>query len=78
MKKKSTHFISYLEIGDFATSALILYGFVLYGMTRIGKTATAHLLAGNPLKGIKKDGHEMVDTTTNRNNKAKIGNSSNS
>lgn len=47
-------------------------------MTRIGKTATAHLLAGNPLKGFKKDGHEMVVTTTDRNNKAKIGNSSNS
>lgn len=57
---------------------LILYGFVLYGMTRIGKTATAHLLAGNPLKGIKKDGKEMVDTTTSKNFKAKIGNTANS
>ena len=67
-----------MEIGDFATSALILYGFVLYGMTRIGKTATSHLLAGNPLKGIKKDGQDMVNITTKRNFKAKIGNTSNS
>lgn len=47
-------------------------------MTRVGKTATAHLLAGNPLKGIKKAGHEMVVTTTKRNSNAGIGNSGNS
>jgi hypothetical protein len=36
-------------------------------MTRIGKTASAHLLAGNPLKGFKKGGQEMVDVTTSKN-----------
>jgi hypothetical protein len=67
-----------LENGDLATTALILYGFVLYGMTRIGKTATAHLLSGNPLKGFKKGGQEMVDVTTSKNSNSKIGNTMNS
>lgn len=70
--------MSDLEIGDLATRFLISYGFVLYGMTRVGKTATSHLLAGNPLKGFWKNGSDMVDVTISKNSKAKIGNTMNS
>jgi len=65
-------------MGDLATASLIIYGFVLYGMTRIGKTATAHLLSGNPLRGIKKGGQDMVITSTSKNSRAKIGPTMNS
>jgi hypothetical protein len=34
-------------------SKIIDNGFILYGQTRAGKTATGHILSGNPLKGAK-------------------------
>lgn len=49
-----------LEKGDFGLSKLIKYGYILYGQTRSGKTATAHLLSGNALKGIKIGGDDKV------------------
>ncbi len=57
---------------------LIEYGIVLYGQTRDGKTTSAQLICGNPVKGIKFNGKEMVITVTTRNSKAKIGNTTNS
>ena len=57
--KKSRHypqimeFTSNLEKGDFGLARLIKYGYILYGQTRDGKTATGHILSGNPLKGVK-------------------------
>jgi hypothetical protein len=37
-----------------------------------------HFLSGNPLRGIRFNGEDMVETSTSRYNKAKIGNSMNS
>jgi len=55
-----------------------MYGWILYGQTRTGKTATGHFLSGNPLRVIKVGGEFMLETTTCRNKGAKIGNSMNS
>lgn len=63
-----------LEKGDFGLSKLIKFGYILYGQTRTGKTATAHLLSGNALKGVKIGGDEKVETVTSKNRNAKIGN----
>ena len=63
-----------LEKGDIALTKLIYYAFVLYGQTKTGKTVAGHFLSGNSLKGGKIKGEEVVEATTSRNRKAKIGN----
>jgi len=55
-----------------------MYGWILYGQTRTGKTATGHFLCGNPLRVVKIGGEDMLENTTSRNIDAKIGNSMNS
>ena len=67
-------FISSLQKGDISLSNIIQYAIVLYGQTKTGKTASSHQIVGNPLKGVKKDGEIMVEPTTDRNRKARIGN----
>lgn len=69
---------SNFEKGDLTISKLIQFGFILYGPTRAGKTSMGHLLSGNPLRGIRINGEDMVETSTSRNKKARIGNSMNS
>lgn len=72
-KRKILEFFSSLELGDLGLSRLIKFGFILYGMTRIGKTATSHLLSGNALKGQKGKGNDILDVATTKFKKAKIG-----
>lgn len=67
-----------LEKGDLAISQLIDWGYILYGQTKTGKTATAHFVSGYPLRGFRKDGQDMVDLVTANNKKAEIGNQRNS
>jgi hypothetical protein len=59
-------------------SKLILYGFIIYGDTRAGKTALAHVLSKNSIRGVKINGEIMAIPTTAKNKNAKIGNTMNS
>lgn len=49
-----------LEKGDFGIKKIIKYGFAVYGQSRDGKTASAQLICGNSVKGVKVEGKEMV------------------
>lgn len=54
---------------------LIKYGYIIHGQTKCGSTATAHILCGNPLKGVTIGAQDMVQATTSRHRTAAIGNS---
>lgn len=67
-----------LEKSDFYLSAIIEYGFILYGQSRGGKTSSGHLLSGNALKAVKIAGDDKVVPATSKFREAEIGTTMNS
>lgn len=55
IKESPERFFKLLEAGSLAYSDIIEYAFVIFGITKHGKTTLAHHLVGNLIKAYEND-----------------------
>lgn len=79
IKEGLERFFKLLEAGTLAYFDIIEYAFVLFGITKHGKTTLAHHLVNNPLKAYRSE-RQLIRYKLNtvKNSEAKINDSMNS